>query len=74
MKVEVEFDSSFEDNKPIAIQLGRLYLGQHVIRLAFTADGKAKMLVPKAAIDDGSIMVSDDYKNTELVGFGYPPT
>lgn len=74
MKIEVEFDSSFEDHKPVPIQLGRLYLGRHVVRLAFAADGKVKMLVPKSAIDDGSIVVSDNYKDAELVGFGYPPT
>lgn len=74
MKVEIEFDSCFETNKPIPIQLGRLYLGQHVVRLAFTVDGKMKMLVPKSAIDDGSIIVSDDYKDGELAGFGHPIT
>lgn len=64
MKIEVEFDSSFEDHKPIPIQLGRIYLGQHVVRLAFMPDGKVKMLLPKAAIADGSVILSDGYSET----------
>lgn len=75
MKIEIDFDSSFEDGKPIPVQLGRLYLGQHVVRLAFTPDGRVVMMLPKAAIDSGHVIVVDvDYKNAELIGFGYPPS
>lgn len=73
MKVGVEFEASFEDQKILPIQLGRLYLGQHVVRLAFTPEGKTVMLLPKSAIDDGHVIVSDDYKDVQLTGFGYPP-
>lgn len=74
MKVEIEFDSNFESGKPIPIQLGRLYLGDHVVRLAFTPEGKVVMLLPKAAIKQGHVIVTDDYKDAELVGFGFPPS
>ena len=73
MKVHIDFESSLEDGRPIPIQFGRLYLGQHVVRLAFTAEGKVVMLLPKAAIDNGHVIVTNDYKDVELVGFGYPP-
>lgn len=73
MKVEIEFDSSFGDNEPIPIQIGRLYLGNHVVRLAFTVDGKVKMLLPKAAIDEGYVIVTHAFRDAKLVGFGYPP-
>ena len=73
MKIEIEFDSSFDDNRPLAIQLGRLYLGTHIVRLAFCPDGKVKMLLPKAAIDEGLVIVTNAYKDAELTGFGYPP-
>ncbi len=71
MKVEIEFPGSFEHNKPLAIQCGRLYVGKalHSVRLLFTPLGEIVMLVPESATKDGSVQVMKDPPEG-LIGFG----
>lgn len=68
MKVSVEFPASFE-GETHPIEIGRLHLGRHIARLYFKTDGTVGMIVPKAAIDDGSLMVLEPIAG---IMFGFP--
>jgi hypothetical protein len=64
----INFPRSYEGGELIAIPLGRLQIGPHVVRLVFSPSGQAKLLVPRAAIDDGSVAVLSAPE--EPFGFG----
>ena len=59
MKVEVDFDQSFDSEQLIAKSLGRLQIGNHIGRLYFTPEGKTRLVINKKAIKDGSISFMD---------------
>lgn len=58
-KIAVEFPADFELERVLPIQLGRLYLGNHVVRIILAVDGKMKLVAPASAIADGSIVTYD---------------
>jgi len=58
-KVEIEFATDYEYNRPISKHIGRLYIGDHCMRLYFTPEGKVKASIPQAAVDDGSLVLRD---------------
>lgn len=59
MKVEIEFPGEFVSNKPLYIQLGRLILGGHIGRIAFSPEGKLVMVINRKAVEDGAIILCD---------------
>ena len=73
MKVEVDFPSSFELNCALPIPIGRIYLGPYTGRLVFYPDGKVRLYVPRAAIDEGYVVVGAYMDPVEPVGFGAAP-
>lgn len=56
MKVEVNFDSEFDDTI-LPIPLGRIHVGNHIGRLCFLPSGKTALIVSAEAIKDGSIVL-----------------
>ena len=67
-KVEIAFETDFEHDAVLAIHIGRLTIGDHVMRLYFTPEGKVKDCIPNAAIADGSLVVLEPL--AAPLGFG----
>lgn len=66
MKVIVDFPAIFDSDEPLPLQLGRLVLGSHIVRLVFTPDGQMKMAISQKAIDDGSVIVHSGTTETPI--------
>ena len=68
-KVEVAFETDFEHDAVLAIHIGRLHIGDHIMRLYFTPEGKVHACIPQAAVTDGSLVLLDPI--TGPLGFGH---
>lgn len=66
-KIEVAFDTCFESDTVVAIQLGRLHIGEHVARFVFSPKGKTALVISRKAIEDGSLIFTD---TSAVFGFG----
>lgn len=68
--VEVEFETSFT-GEVMYKHLARIYIGGYCGRLALCPDGKIRMSIDKAAVDNGFLILEDYKEDIELTGFGF---
>jgi hypothetical protein len=70
MKDSFKFQKEFDTGEVINEPLGRIRLGSGaVVRLFFTPDG-LKMLVPKASMENGDVVLYDDGSGQTLASLG----
>ena len=71
---EIKFDRDFVGGPELARSLGRLQVGDYVVRLYLYPDGVIRMLIPVDAKTDGSIIWSPARNDgVTLYGFGATP-
>ena len=71
---EIKFDRDYVGGPELAKNLGRLQVGDYVVRLLFCPDGVMRMIIPVDAKTDGSIIWSPARNDgTSLYGFGADP-
>lgn len=60
--------------KPVGKPVGRLQIGDYIVRLLFCPDGVMRMIIPADAKTDGSIIWSPARNDgVTLYGFGATP-
>lgn len=68
---EIKFDRDFVGGPELARSLGRLQVGDYVVRLYLYPDGVIRMIIPANAKTDGSIIWSPARNDgVALYGFG----
>ena len=71
---EIKFEKDFEGGGEIAKPVGRLQIGDYVVRILFCPDGVMRMIIPANAKTDGSIIWSPTRNDgPALFGFGATP-
>jgi len=71
---EIQFGRDYVGGPELARSLGRLQVGDYVVRLYLYPDGVIRMLIPADAKTDGSIIWSPVRNDgTALYGFGADP-
>ena len=71
---EIKFDRDYVGGPELARSLGRLQVGDYVVRLYLYPDGVIRMLIPADAKTDGSIIWSPARNDgPALFGFGATP-
>ena len=71
---EIKFDRDYVGGPELARSLGRLQVGDYVVRLYLYPDGVIRMLIPADAKTDGSIIWSPARNDgVTLYGFGATP-
>lgn len=71
-EVPIKFPGDFESDAAAPIHLGRLYVGEHLVRVFFSPRGQMHLALPQAAIDDGSVIVTPPI-DTTIITFGVSP-
>lgn len=69
-KIAIDFPANFGSDRVLPIQLGRLILGHHVVRVLFTKEGQMELLIPAGAVADGSVHIYGNTEEQALHGFG----
>jgi hypothetical protein len=70
---EIKFEKDFEGGE-IATPVGRLQIGDYIVRLVLCPDGVMRMIIPANAKTDGSIIWSPArIDGTALYGFYATP-
>jgi hypothetical protein len=71
---EIKFDRDYVGGRELARSLGRLQVGDYVVRLYLYPDGVIRMIIPANAKTDGSIIWSPARNDgVALYGFGATP-
>ena len=69
-EAHVDFPVDF-DGRVLPIPLGRIYLAGHCGRLVMDPDGQMRLVIARAAIDEGAIIVVEGPTPGQLqYGFG----
>ena len=67
IQIPVNFEVNFDSNTPLVKNIGRIYLGEHCLRLFLDTDGKIKGHINTKAITDGSLILGT--YSDQLIGF-----